>query len=176
MLILLAVSFTAQSETLEQTRDVLKFVESEYNVDALGDFREGIGYTAFGVLQIRKIAIDDVNRVYGTDYTIQDAFSEACSDEIFELYINHWTDKLEKREGRKATTEDVVRIWNGGPLGYTKGSTKWYLKKFLKYRKNRYLCDNEANSEQSKMHNQREVRNSYQKVYAYSGYFNLHYS
>ena len=138
---LFAVSFTAQSENLEDIRDVLKYVESEHNPTALGDFR-GETPTAFGILQIREIAIRDVNRIYGTSYKVSDAFTIKCAEEIFELYITHWTDKLEAREDREATTADIVRIWNGGPRGYKKSSTEWYLKKFLRYRKNKYLCKN----------------------------------
>jgi hypothetical protein len=139
LLVLFAVSFTAQSENLEDISNVLKHVESEHDPAALGDWR-GDTPTAFGILQIRKIAIDDVNRVYNTSYTVNDAFDIECSEEIFKLYIDHWTNKLEQREGRQASTADIVRIWNGGPRGYQKNSTKWYLKKFLRYRKNRYLC------------------------------------
>jgi len=163
LLVLFAVSFTAQSETLEDIRDVLKYVESEHNPAALGDFR-GETPTAFGILQIRKIAIDDVNRIYGTSYKVYDAFNIKCSEEIFELYINHWTDKLEQREGREASTLDIVRIWNGGPRGYERTSTLWYMKKFLRYRKNNYLC---KNGDKSEMYNQWTTGNSNQTVYTY---------
>ena len=176
---LFAVSFTAGAETLDETMDILKYVESEHNPEALGDFRIIDGEkvpTAFGILQIRKIAIDDVNRVYGTSYTHQDAFDIQKSEEIFKLYIKHWAGKVCDRDGRDATTEDIVRIWNGGPRGYKKGSTEWYLKKYFKYRKNHYLCKNEENSEQSEVHNQWATRNSYQKVYAYRRCAHLYYS
>lgn len=159
---LFAVSFTAGAETLDETMDILKYVESEHNPEAIGDDGK-----AYGILQIHKVAVDDVNRVYGTSYTHEDAFDIQKSEEIFELYIKHWAAKICDREGREATTEDIVRIWNGGPRGYLKGSTEWYLKKYLNYRKKRYLCKNEKNSEQSKMYNQREVGYCYQKVYTY---------
>jgi len=163
LLVLFAVSFTAQSENLEDIRDVLKHVESEHDPAALGDYR-GDTPTAFGILQIRKIAIDDVNRIYGTSYKVYDAFDIKCSEEIFKLYITHWTNKLEKREGRKATTADIVRIWNGGPRGYLKGGTKWYLKKFLRYKKNKYLC---KNGDKSEVHTKWTTGNNHQTVYTY---------
>lgn len=165
IIMLLVVSFTAQSETLQQTREILKWVESEYQPDAIGDDGK-----ALGILQIHKVAIDDVNRIYGTSYKHSDAFTVKCAEEIFELYVTYWTKKLEEREGRKATNKDIVRIWNGGPKGYRKGSTQWYLKKYLKVRKNLYLCKNEDNSEQTKMFNRWKVRDGDQTVYAYSGY------
>lgn len=171
--LLFAVSFTAGAESIDETIEVLKYVESEHNPAALGDFRIIDGKktpTAFGILQIRKIAIDDVNRVYGTTYTIQDAFDISCSEEIFKLYIKHWAGKVCDRDGRDATTEDIVRIWNGGPRGYKKGSTRWYLKKYLNYRKNLYLCENEKNPEQPEVHNQWTTGNSNKTVYAYRRY------
>lgn len=170
--LLFAVSFAAQSETIDETMEVLKYVESEHDPEALGDFR-GETPTAFGILQIRKIAIDDVNRIYGTSYTVQDAFDIKCSEEIFKLYTSHWALKVKKRSGRKATTADIVRIWNGGPRGYLKNSTKWYLKKFLNYRKNLYLCKNEKYSEQPEVLNQWTAWYRNEKVYTYSRYFNL---
>jgi|AntRauTorckE6833_2_1112554.scaffolds.fasta_scaffold00625_24 hypothetical protein len=163
---LFAVSFTAQSETINETIEILKYVESQHDPVALGDFR-GDTPTSFGILQIQQGAIDDVNRIYGTSYTIQDAFNISCSEEIFILYTGYWGGKLKQREGRKVTTADIVRIWNGGPRGYQRSSTEWYLKKYLKYKKKRYLCNYEANPEQSEVHNQWSTGNSNQEVYAY---------
>jgi hypothetical protein len=165
LLLLFAVTFTAGADNLSEIRDVLKFVESEHNPKAVGDDGK-----AYGIIQIHEIAVDDVNRVYGTNYVHEDAFNIQKSEELFELYIKYWSKKLCEREGRDATTEDIVRIWNGGPKGYKKSSTKWYLRKFLKYRKNLYLCKNEDNSEQTKMFNRWKVRDGDQTVYAYSGY------
>jgi hypothetical protein len=162
LLLLFAVTFTAGADDLSEIRDVLKFVESEHNPDAIGDDGK-----AYGILQIHEVAVDDVNRIYGTNYVHEDAFDIQKSEEIFELYIKHWAAKVCDREGRDATTEDIVRIWNGGPRGYKKGSTEWYLKKFLRFRKNRYLCKNEDNKQQSEMHNQWTARDSRQKIYAY---------
>ena len=163
---LFAVSFTAQSETLEDIADVLKYVESEHNPKALGDYR-GETPTAFGILQIRKIAIEDVNRVYGTKYRIKDAFNISCAEEIFKLYTDYWSTRLEKREGREATTADIVRIWNGGPRGYKKTSTKWYHKKFLKYRKRINLNKHETKTE---VRNQWTAGDSDDKILSYSRY------
>ena len=105
-------------------------METEYNPDATGD--DGMSW---GILQIQLNAIKDVNRKYGTTYMHQDAFDETCAEEIFELYIEMWTDHLEKKQGRPATEEDVVRIWNGGPRGWKRSGTLNYLKKYRKYKK-----------------------------------------
>ena len=84
LLILLALSlssFKSHSE-LSEICDVLKHVETNNNKEAIGDNGK-----AFGILQIHKEVIIDVNRYYGTDYTHQDAFEPNCAEEIFHLYI-----------------------------------------------------------------------------------------
>jgi hypothetical protein len=126
---------SAEGESIKEIRDVLKFVETENKPTAVGD--QG---RSFGVLQIQWVAIQDVNDKFGTQYTHEDAFNVACAEEIFELYLDIWTRNLERREGRKATTEDIVRIWNGGPTGYKRDTTLKYFRKYLRYRKYRNLC------------------------------------
>jgi len=133
--LLLFTTMASADVKLPEIREVLKHVESNYNPDVIGD-----NGTAFGILQIRQLAIDDVNQKYGTNYIHQDAFNVKKSEEIFDLYVTIWSDKLELRHGRKATVEDIVRIWNGGPRGYQKKSTKHYYNKFINYS---YLCDME---------------------------------
>ena len=137
ILLLFTITATADSR-LPEIREILKWVESENNPDAVGDYVNGVPQS-YGILQIKEIVIKDVNRKYGTSYTHQDAFDVSCAEEIFDLYIKMWTAKLRKREGRPATTEDIVRIWNGGPRGYRKHSTLKHYNKYLRYRKNRYL-------------------------------------
>ena len=140
--LLLFSTVAIADERLPEIREVLKWVESEHNPEAIGD--EGASY---GILQIQADAIKDVNRKYGTSYTHEDAFNIKCAEEIFDLYIKMWTTKLEKREGRDSTVKDIVRIWNGGPKGYKKESTLIYYNKYLKYKKNRYLCDMKDNKQ-----------------------------
>lgn len=133
-----AVNASDDVAKLDNIIEILKFVESENNPKALGDYRQGKP-TAFGVLQIRPIAIKDVNRIYKTNYTIKDALSVSKSEEIFKLYINFWVRHINKKTGRKITTELIVRTWNGGPTGYKKSSTIWYHKKFLRYKNKPYF-------------------------------------
>ena len=124
---------------ISNIRETLKHVETQHNPAAMGDYVNGIPMS-YGILQIQQGAIDDVNKEFGTSYTHEDAFSEACSEEIFDLYIQKWANHLEKRQNRTATAEDIVRIWNGGPNGYLRHST---IKYFEKYKKYRYLCNME---------------------------------
>jgi len=117
------------SNNLHEIRDILKHVETDHRPSIIGD-----GGDSYGILQIQQGAITDVNRIYGTSYVHADAFDIECSEEIFELYIKHWTGKLEKREAREATEEDIVRIWNGGPQGWRRKSTLDYLFRYKKYK------------------------------------------
>ena len=81
------------------------------------------GY-AYGIMQIHKAVILDVNRVYKREFVHTDAFNPALAREIFRLYINIYA--TEARLGHVPTLEDVARIWNGGPNGWKKDSTLKY--------------------------------------------------
>ena len=129
LILVLLVSSTIAANNINEIRNVLKHVETNYNLDAIGD-----GGDSYGILQIQEGVILDVNRKYGTDYTHQDAFDEACAEEIFTLYIQMWSKKLETKEQRPVTEQDIVRIWNGGPRGYKRSSTLDYLEKYQEYK------------------------------------------
>ena len=141
LLLLFTTAVTANNR-LADIRDTLKWIESNHNPQVIGD-----GGASYGILQIKEIAIKDVNLKYGTNYKHEDAFNVKCAEEIFSLYIQMWVDNFKKKEGREATIEDIVRIWNGGPNGYKKKSTIKYYKKYLNYKKNRYLCDMKENKQ-----------------------------
>jgi hypothetical protein len=128
LLLLLTISLFSLASISANTTEImdnLKFLESNNDPAKIGD-----NGASFGILQIKQIAIDDVNREYGTQYTHQDAFNISCSEEIFMLYTQMWANKLELTTGRKATEYDIIRIWNGGPRGYQKLSTIPYLNKY----------------------------------------------
>jgi hypothetical protein len=86
------------------------------------------GLTSRNELQIRDICIEDVNRIYGTNYRKKDAYDLSTSRRIAWLYLDYW--------GKKAKTnpdyETLARIWNGGPNGWKKHSTLKYWKKVKK--------------------------------------------
>lgn len=77
---------------------------------------------AVGVLQIHKGVIDDVNRQLKTKYTYADRWNEAKSMEICRKYLLIYG-------GKNATDEKYARIWNGGPQGHKKISTRKYWSK-----------------------------------------------
>ena len=89
-------------------------VESGGNPSKIGDSGD-----AYGVLQIHEEVIEDVNRIYGTDYIHADALIADRAKLICILYLLHYA-------GQGATPERYARIWNGGPRGATKASTLPY--------------------------------------------------
>ena len=104
--------------------DALIQVESSGNDTAVGD-----GGKAVGCLQIWQVVIDDVNRVYHTNYRAPDRMDRRKSIEICVKYLAFWGKRYEKKTGRKCTREILARIWNGGPNGYDKKNTVEYWNK-----------------------------------------------
>lgn len=77
--------------------------------------REG----AYGVLQIRQICLDDVNRKYGTTVTLKDVqSSRAMSRWVCVHYVRMYS--------AGSSYEVAARTWNGGPSGRNKKSTITY--------------------------------------------------
>lgn len=110
---------------------VLKQVESLGNTQAIGD-----GGKAYGVLQIHKICVDDINRHYNTNYTHQDAFDEVCAEEMFNLYISMGIKLYRSKYEVDPTEEQIVRFWNGGIYsGHRRQTTIKYYKRYLDIKK-----------------------------------------
>lgn len=112
----------AEAAPSERLIDALVQVESNGNPRAVGDNGK-----ALGCLQIWQCVIDDVNQVSRVKYTHADAFDPAKARAICRAYLAHYG--TAKRLGRQPTDEDFARIWNGGPAGWKKQSTKSYWKK-----------------------------------------------
>lgn len=103
---------------------LLILVESNGDDKAIGDNGK-----AKGCLQIHKIYVDDVNRIYGTKFTHDDCFDRAKAMEITKLYLLHYGKHYEKKTGKKVTLESLSRIHNGGLNGWKKEATlKYWLK------------------------------------------------
>lgn len=98
-------------------------VESHGDANAIGKSGE------VGILQIRPCVVEDVNRVYHTNYRLDDRRDKAASIKICELYLGYWGTRYEERTHKSATPEVLARIWNGGPNGWKKESTKAYWEK-----------------------------------------------
>lgn len=99
-------------------------VESGGRDDAIGDSGH-----AFGCLQIHSRVVTDVNRISGLQMRHEDVFNRAVAIETAKIYLSYYATK----SGQKITPELLARIWNGGPDGWRKPSTKRYWRKVQHY-------------------------------------------
>jgi hypothetical protein len=111
--------------------DAIAVVESNNNPNARGDFRRGIPM-AIGAYQLWKIYVDDVNRIYNTDFEYEDRWDAAKSREMVRLYLIHYGKRYTRLTGKPCTLEVLARIHNGGPNGFKKDATKKYWQKVKK--------------------------------------------
>jgi len=114
-------------ESLDEIMEVLKYVESSNDPRAIGD-----GGDSYGVLQIQKACVDDVNRYFGTHYTHDDMFQVECAEEVFKLYATMGIKRYIKKYGVEPSAEVIVRNHNGGIYqGHRVNATKEY---YIKYK------------------------------------------
>lgn len=88
------------------------------------------GRTSDNVAQIRRILIDDINRILRNReseirYTYEDRTCPVKSRDIFNLYTDYYA-------GEEASFEKRAKIWNGGPKGHKREGTKGYWNKVYK--------------------------------------------
>ena len=86
---------------------------------------------AAGIAQIRPVCLKDVNRIArlrGVDdrFTCADRNDPETARRMWALYLDHYGQDYRRRTGRAPTPEVYARIWNGGPTGWRKGSTRGY--------------------------------------------------
>ncbi len=86
---------------------------------------------AAGIAQIRPVCLKDVNRIArlrGEDdrFTGADRHDPSAARRMWALYLEHYGKAYARRTGRPATAEVYARIWNGGPTGWRKRSTRRY--------------------------------------------------
>ena len=93
-------------------------VESNGNDHARGKHGE------LGALQIKSIMVRDVNRIMGTHYAHNQVTNRAISIFIAESYFSHY--------GKHLSDESLARIWQGGPKGAKKSSTRAYGRRVMR--------------------------------------------
>jgi len=111
-------------------RDISDLIYSMIQVESKGDpsaFAKG--ENAAGILQIRPIMVNEVNRLlhkFDSDkfYTLEDRWDEDKSIEMFYVIYNYYH--------KDSSYEEIARCWNGGPKGLQKKQTKRYWKKVQK--------------------------------------------
>lgn len=110
----------------------IAIVESGGNDQAIGD--RHLRQKAYGSHQIRQPVCDDYNDAHGTKHRAEEMLgNRKLSEKICRWYLTTYGSK--KFLGRKATPEDLARIWNGGPDGWKKKSTKSYWRQVVRYQK-----------------------------------------
>jgi len=77
---------------------------------------------AAGQVQIRPIVIEDLNRIYGPRWNLEDRWDVEKSREIFWQYVLYWQDRM----GYPLTDETIARLWQGGPYGPRREATLAY--------------------------------------------------
>ena len=105
-------------------------VESKNNPSAIGDLH--LKEHAYGLFQMRKPAVLDVNNTFGTKYAPKDALNVEKAKDMAIKYLSILKQRYESNTGKKATPIVLAMMWNGGPNGYKKTSTKNYGKNFAK--------------------------------------------
>jgi len=117
MILFLMFLFVASSQELASDKliDACIYVESRGD-----DLAFNIKENAAGCLQIRPIALKEVNRLLGYEkYTLKDRWSRDKSIEMF---------KVIKSNIKNPTDERIARTWNGG-YNFSKSSTDAYWQK-----------------------------------------------
>jgi hypothetical protein len=104
------------SVSLSNLISALIVVESSGNDLAIGD-----NGRAVGPLQIHRGVVLDVNRFTGSHYQHQNMTNRAQARAVCGIYLQHY--------GKGKTTEQMARIWNGGPTGHRKSATITYWRK-----------------------------------------------
>jgi hypothetical protein len=106
---------------LEDLIEAMVWVESKGKENAYAK-REN----AAGVLQIRPIMVNEVNRILNINkddrfYTLDDRWNRDKSIEMFYVFVDYYH--------KNSSYEEIARCWNGGPKGLQKKQTKRYWKK-----------------------------------------------
>ena len=77
-----------------------------------------------GALQIKPIMVRDCNRFARTSYTHQQVTNRQVSIDIATRYLAHY--------GRNLSDESLARLWQGGPKGLRKSSTRAYGRRVMR--------------------------------------------
>ncbi len=102
----------------------MAIIESNNNPDAYNEAEDAVG-----ILQIRPIWVQDVNRFSTVTYTHDQMKDLAFARMACLEYWRYYAKQINSIEGREVTAQDLARIHNGGPEGYIKKSTEKYWKK-----------------------------------------------
>tara|TARA_R110001592_G_scaffold225324_3_gene481176 strand:- start:2327 stop:2878 length:552 start_codon:yes stop_codon:yes gene_type:complete len=110
--------------TQEDVLNAIMFIESANNDKAYVESEDAVG-----CLQIRKVMVDDVNRILKRQdspirFTYNDRWDRKKSISIFNIFCTYYG---------LDTPEDMARGWNGGPRGMNRSTTLSYWFKVKDY-------------------------------------------
>ena len=129
-MLMLPISVNAQqgNDSYDWTKviDAIVKVESKGNPKAYNP-----NGNCAGILQIVPILVKECNQILKEKkstkrYTVSDRYDVQKSKEMFVMVQSYYN--------KTNDVEKAIRIWNGGP-GYTVKGTNGYLKKVMKYYK-----------------------------------------
>ena len=86
-----------------------------------------------GALQIKPILVRDVNRIMGTHYTHAQVTNRTIATFIANSYLAHY--------GKNLSDESLARLWQGGPKGAKKSSTRAYARRVMRELERRTVKD-----------------------------------
>lgn len=104
---------------------VLADIESNNDPHAKGKNGE------LGIYQISAICVQDVNRIYHTQFTHVEMRDPEKAKAVCLLYLSHYAERFRRDTGRDPSAGDLARIWNGGPDGAFKEATADYGTRFV---------------------------------------------
>ncbi len=93
---------------------VMSIAQKESNMDPIAVGDKNLEHKAYGIMQVRKPAMDEVNSIYGTDYT-EDDLMEFNPQAIAEVGVGYLAAARDKYGAK--TFFDVAATYNGGPAG-----------------------------------------------------------
>ncbi len=96
-------------------------VESNGDVNAYNKEEDAVG-----CLQIRPIYVQDLNRFSTKTWTHDQMYDEAEARLAVAEYLRYYGNQIRRIELREPTFEDLARIHNSGPMGYTKQCSDAY--------------------------------------------------
>lgn len=119
---------------LELVLAILTAIESGGNPRAFNAAEDAVG-----ILQIRPIMVQEVNRILMSsglpgDFTLDDRWDPEKSRMMASVYLRYYT-RLQQRLGNKVHPEQYALLWCAGPDGPTQAMTPKmteYVQKFVK--------------------------------------------
>lgn len=106
--------------------DAMCEVESGGKTNAVSEDGE-----AYGILQIRKERVMEINRLFKKRLLHEDAFNPVIAKQMCKWYLEYWGGCYERLTKTEVTEEVLARIWQGGQHGWQNPETAGYWDKVL---------------------------------------------